>query len=50
MMRRLTSAPNPASRVAAMTSSAEPAPGDAQAVAHASKRARLDDASLGRIR
>ena len=54
MIRRLTSSPKPASRVARMTSSAEgasmPSGSTRSPYRIASKRARLLDASAGRIR
>ena len=52
MMRRLTSAPKPASRVSAMTSSTERLPSSPSRRPYRmpSKRARLLDASDGRIR
>ena len=52
MMRRLVSAPKPASRESAITCSAEWVPSSATRNPNriASNRARFDDASLGRIR
>ena len=51
MMRRLTSGPNPAARVAAITWSALMLPSSTRMPYRiASKRARFDDTSLGRIR
>ena len=49
MIRRLTSAPNPAARVCAITSSAEPPPARSP-YRMPSNLARLDDTSLGAIR
>ena len=52
MIRRFTSAPNPASRVAAMTCSALATPSSPTRSPKriASNLARLDEHSLGRIR
>ena len=52
MMRRLTSAPKPASRVSDMTSSSERSPSSPTRRPYRtlSKRARFDDASDGAIR
>ena len=52
MMRRFTSAPKPASRVSAITSSASLVPSSPVRSPYriASKRARLDEHSLGAIR
>ena len=52
MMRRLTSGPNPAARVSAMTSSALWVPSSPTRSPYrmASKRARLLETSEGRIR
>ncbi|SKV00736.1 Uncharacterised protein [Mycobacteroides abscessus subsp. abscessus] len=52
MMRRLTSGPKPAARVSAMTSSALCVPSSPTRMPYrmASKRARLDDTSDGRIK
>ena len=52
MIRRFTSAPKPAPRVSDMTSSADAVPSSPTRRPYrmASKRARLDEHSLGRIR
>jgi hypothetical protein len=52
MIRRFTSAPKPAARVSAITSSALCSPSSSTRSPNriASNFARLDDASLGRIR
>ncbi len=52
MMRRLTSGPKPASRVSDMTSSSERLPSSPTRSPNRtpSKRARLDEHSLGAIR